>query len=55
MIRRNFIKILGVTTAGTLLPQISQSSTFSAIKNKQKMQKSIPDSKYFWKLLYKIL
>ncbi|MBP1664081.1 MAG: hypothetical protein H6Q19_1221 [Bacteroidetes bacterium] len=54
MIRRNFIKFLGITTAGTLLPQISQSSTFSTIKNKQKMQKSIPDREYFWKLLYKI-
>lgn len=54
MIRRNFLKAVGITTAGALLPDISQGSAINPIKNRKTVPEMVSDREYLWKLLYKI-
>jgi len=54
MIRRNFLKILGMTSAGAVLPAFSENPTLKAVSKRLQVPKTESDREYLWKLLYKI-
>jgi len=54
MIRRNFLKILGMTSAGAVLPAFSENPTLKAVSKRLQVPTTVSDREYLWKLLYKI-
>lgn len=54
MIRRNFLKILGMTSAGAVLPAFSENSNLKAVSKRLQVPTTVSDREYLWKLLYKI-
>lgn len=54
MIRRNFLKILGMTSAGAVLPAFSENSTLKAVTKRLQVPTTVSDREYLWKLLYNI-
>ena len=54
MIRRNFLKILGMTSAGAVLPAFSENSTHKAVSKRLQAPTTVSDREYLWKLLYNI-
>ena len=54
MIRRNFLKILGMTSAGAFLPAFSENTTLKTVSKRLQVPAAVSDREYLWKLLYKI-
>ena len=54
MIRRNFLKILGMTSAGAFLPAFSENPTLKTVSKRLQVPATVSDREYLWKLLYKI-
>lgn len=54
MIRRNFLKILGMTSAGAFLPTFSENPTLKTVSKRLQVPATVSDREYLWKLLYKI-
>lgn len=54
MIRRNYLKILGMTSAGAFLPAFSENPTLKTVSKRLQVPATVSDREYLWKLLYKI-